>query len=87
MLYPFCAQVYQYVRDEIVITWPEAEGLRNNFCIRFYFAAKEKFGERASYYQTSYGLLPVLKAGVHVGKVTAVEIGEVKEDIAYPGDM
>lgn len=86
VLYPFCAQVYQYVGDEIVITWPEAEGLRDNYCIRFYFAVKAKFAERALYYQNSYGLLPVFKAGLHTGKVTAVEIGEVKKDIAYHGD-
>ncbi|HEY0652644.1 MAG TPA: adenylate/guanylate cyclase domain-containing protein [Chryseosolibacter sp.] len=86
VLYPFCAQVYQYVGDEIVITWPETEGLRNSFCIRFYFAVKAKFDERASYYQSNYGLLPMFKAGLHMGKVTAVEIGEVKKDIAYHGD-
>ena len=31
-------------------------------------------------------LLPHFKAGLHMGKVTAVEIGEVKRDIAYHGD-
>jgi adenylate cyclase len=86
VLYPFYAQVYQYVGDEIVIMWPQDEGLRNDFCIRFYFAVKAKFAERASYYQANYGLLPVFKAGLHMGKVTAVEIGEVKKDIAYHGD-
>jgi adenylate cyclase len=35
---------------------------------------------------TTYGLLPNFKAGVHTGTVTAVEIGEVKRDIAYHGD-
>ena len=34
----------------------------------------------------NYGILPEFKAGVHMGKVTAVEIGEIKKDIAYHGD-
>ena len=34
----------------------------------------------------NYGLLPEFKAGAHTGTVTAVEIGEVKRDIAYHGD-
>ena len=34
----------------------------------------------------NYGLVPAFKAGVHLGKVTAVEIGDIKRDIAYHGD-
>lgn len=30
--------------------------------------------------------MPVFKAGMHIGTVTAVEIGEIKRDIAYHGD-
>lgn len=86
VLYPFCAQVYQYVGDEIVVMWPESEGLRNHFCIRFYFACKNQFQHRAEYYIANYGFIPVFKAGLHMGKVTAVEIGEIKKDIAYHGD-
>jgi adenylate cyclase len=86
VLYPFCAQVYQYVGDEIVVTWPVGEGLRNHFCIKFYFACKNQFLLRAPHYVENYGCLPVFKAGMHMGKVTAVEIGEIKKDIAYHGD-
>ena len=86
VLLPFRAQVYQYVGDEIVVTWMENEGLKDNFCIHFYFACQKQFRDRAEYYRTNYGLLPSFKAGVHSGKVTAVEIGEVKRDIAYHGD-
>lgn len=86
VLYPFRAQVYQYVGDEIVVTWPEREGIKNHFCIRFYFACKRQFQDRADYYVTNYGFLPDFKAGAHTGTVTAVEIGEVKRDIAYHGD-
>ena len=86
MLLPFRAQVYQYVGDEIVVTWTEREGLKNLFCIGFYFACCTQFKKKTSYYMTNYGLLPDFKAGIHTGKVTAVEIGEVKKDIAYHGD-
>lgn len=86
VLFPFRAQVYQYVGDEIVVTWPVNEGLKNHTCIRFYFACKKQFQNRTEYYTKNYGLLPEFKAGVHMGKVTAVEIGEIKKDIAYHGD-
>ncbi len=86
VLYPFRAQVYQYVGDEIVLTWPEDEGLKNHFCLGFYFACRKQFHDRSSYYMTNYGFLPEFKAGIHTGTVAAVEIGEFKRDIAYHGD-
>jgi adenylate cyclase len=86
ILYQFRAQVYQYVGDEMVLTWPEYEGIKNHFCIEFFFACKRQFRHRSVYYMTTYGQVPEFKAGVHTGTVTAVEIGEVKRDIAYHGD-
>ncbi len=86
LLFLYEAQVYQYVGDEIVVTWTIRDGLRSHFCIRFYFACKRLIQNRADYYLETYGILPEFKAGVHMGKVTAVEIGEIKKDIAYHGD-
>jgi adenylate cyclase len=87
VLYPFYAQVYQYVGDEIVVMWPMSEGLNDRACIRFYFAVRKQFQNRSEHYETTYGLLPIFKAGLHMGNVTAVEIGEIKKDIAYHGDV
>ena len=86
VLYPFRAQVYQYVGDEIVVTWSEKEGIKNHYCIEFFFACKKQFEARTAYYMREYGLLPNFKAGAHTGTVTTVEIGEYKRDIAYHGD-
>jgi len=86
VLYLFRAQVYQYVGDEIVLTWPESEGIKNHFCIEFYFACKKQFQDRAAYYMSNYARIPHFKAGAHTGTVTTVEIGEYKRDLAYHGD-
>jgi len=86
ILLPFHAEVYQYVGDEIVVTWKEREGLEDFTCIRFFFACKKQFRDRAPYYEEHYGFLPEFKVGLHTGKVSAVEIGEIKRDIAYHGD-
>lgn len=82
----FRAEIYQYVGDEIVISWTISEGLKDLSCIAFYFACEAQFNKRASVYQSEFGTVPKFKAGVHLGKVTAVEIGEIKRDIAYHGD-
>lgn len=86
VIIPYYAEVYQYVGDEIVVMWPGAEGLRDHVCLHFFFAVKKRFDAREKHYISKYGFLPVFKAAVHMGKVTAVEIGEIKKDIAYHGD-
>ena len=86
VLLPFNAEVYQYVGDEIVVTWRIDEGLKDLSCVRFFFGCEYRFFERMDYYLSNYGVQPRFKAALHMGKVMAVEIGEVKRDIAYHGD-
>lgn len=81
------AEIYQYVGDEAVITWKLEDGLADDNCIHFYFAYKEQLLKRTKYYEKNYGLLPQFKAGINCGKVTVAEVGEVKTEIAYHGDV
>lgn len=80
------AEVYQYVGDEIVMSWPITEGLRKLACVHFFFACEKQFEDKAKYYLQNYGRVPQFKAGLHMGTVVAVEIGDIKRDIAYHGD-
>jgi adenylate cyclase len=80
------AEIYQYVGDEIVVSWPISEGLRGMACVEFFFSTQDQFNQRLDYYIENYGFVPQFKAGLHLGLVTAVEIGEIKREIAYHGD-
>jgi adenylate cyclase len=80
------AEIYQYVGDEIVVSWRIDETAKKTACVEFFFACQKQFETRGGYYLKKYGSIPVFKAGLHIGKVTAVEIGEMKRDIAYHGD-
>ena len=86
VLAKYNAQIYQYVGDEIVITWTIGEGLKDVSCVQFFFACEARFKERADHYDKQYGQVPQFKAGLHMGKVTVVEVGDIKRDIAYHGD-
>jgi adenylate cyclase len=55
-------------------------------CVEVYFDCRLIFMLRGSYYEEHYGFVPRFKAGLHRGLVTAVEVGEIKRDIAYHGD-
>ncbi|MFP2996715.1 adenylate/guanylate cyclase domain-containing protein [Spongiivirga sp. MCCC 1A20706] len=80
-------EIYQYVGDEIVITWTEEVGLSNNNCIECYFKIEDTIHKKRDRYLKSFGLVPEFKAGYHIGKVSAGQIGVLKKEIVYTGDV
>jgi len=80
------AEVYQYVGDEVVLTWSKDIGLYNNNCVNFFFTFIEKINSNKSLYEKSFGCLPEFKASLHLGKITVAEVGDIKREIAYHGD-
>ena len=80
-------EIYQYVGDEIVVSWKMDKGLNNANCLQCFFDVQVALRQRASYYQDTYGILPEFKAGLHYGHVMAGEIGLVKRDIVFSGDV
>ncbi|ANQ52824.2 adenylate/guanylate cyclase domain-containing protein [Flammeovirga sp. MY04] len=81
------ASVYQYVGDEIVLTWPIKKGIKKNRCIQILFDIQNSFEERREYFTKQFGSFPEFKAGVHSGKVAATQIGVIKREMAYHGDV
>jgi adenylate cyclase len=80
-------EVYQYIGDEIVISWKYEDGIKNNNCINCFFAMKEALKKRANRYNNTFGVAPTFKAGLHVGMVTTGEIGGLKKEIIFTGDV
>lgn len=81
------AEVYQYVGDEAVVTWTQKKGFKSNNCINLYFAFKAQLSKHHQYYTSKFGFQPVFKAGVHFGELMIAEVGTVKKEIAYHGDV
>lgn len=79
--------VYKYVGDEIIISWDYKTGLKNNNCLRCFFAIKKELNSKAENYKSRFGLAPGFKAGMHCGPVTTGEIGVLKKEIAFNGDV
>lgn len=80
------AEIYQYVGDEVVLTWDKETGLANSNCLRAYFDFKNTLKSRTEYYLAQYGIVPEFKAGLNIGKIIVAEVGEIKREIAYHGD-
>lgn len=80
-------EVYQYVGDEIVLSWSIDKGLRNNQCIECFFEVQRLLRKHKEYFEENFGIVPEFKAGLHYGNVMAGEIGVIKREIAYSGDV
>lgn len=78
--------VYQYVGDEVVVSWPKKKGLEGGAAVRCFFSIRKHLESRKTYYESVYGVQPVFKAGLHVGWVTVAEVGVLKREISYHGD-
>ena len=81
-------EIYQYVGDEIVVSWNVNLGSKNANSLHCFFAIQQLLLNKAFHYQKQYdGIVPEFKAGLHCGNVMAGEIGIVKRDIAFSGDV
>ena len=80
-------EVYQYVGDEVTITWKLNNGIENANCLRCFFDIIDVINENSDYYLKNYELVPEFKAGLHSGTVTAGEVGIFKKEIVYSGDV
>jgi len=79
-------KIYQYVGDEVVITWTKKDGLNKGNCINCFFHITALILLQEEKYLERYGLVPKFKAGYHFGKVITGEIGDIKKEIVFHGD-
>jgi adenylate cyclase len=79
-------EIYEYVDDTIVISWPPDKGINNVNCIRAYFDSKYKLKEEKSKYVERYGFSPKISAALHKGEVIRGELGDVKSAIVFFGE-
>jgi adenylate cyclase len=81
------AEIYQYVGDEVVLTWEVEHGLKNSNCLKTYFMFRESLMKNGENYLKNFGVQPEFKAGLHFGKVVSAQIGDLKREIVYNGDV
>lgn len=83
----YAAEIYQYVGDEAVLSWSYQKGLADNNCVALFFEFQNLLEQKAEYYQEKYGLVPEFKAGLHGGKLMVAEVGVIKKELAFHGDV
>jgi adenylate cyclase len=80
-------EIYQYVGDEVVVTWRRESGLRRANCVRCFFRILDALDRNAPRYQRDFGIVPRFRAGLHGGWVTGGELGDLRQQIVFVGDI
>ncbi len=80
-------EIHEYVGDEVVITWKMKVGLRNGNCLRCFFLIEDALNEMAGEFERRFSRQPRFRAGMHGGAVIAGELGDIKRDIVFVGDI
>ena len=83
----YYGEIYEYVDDTIVVSWPVKKGIKNANCIRAYFESVYTLTEEKIKYSKKFGFSPNLTAGLHIGMTIRGELGDVKSTIVYSGDV
>jgi len=81
------AEIYQYLGDEVILTWQVEHGLKNSNCLKTFFMFQESLLKNRDNYFKNFGVKPEFKAGLHFGKVVSAQIGDLKREIVYNGDV
>ena len=80
-------EVYQYIGDEVVISWSYVTGTADQNCMQCFFQMKKEIEKRKEYFEGKYGFFPQFRAGMHGGRVTVTWVGGKRKEIMYLGDV
>lgn len=84
-LIEYGGRIYQYVGDEIVVSWLyNKENMQKS--VKALVQARRNLNRQQKDFQKRFGFVPDFRVGVHVGIVTVGEIGVIKKDLAMSGD-
>ncbi len=84
---PWRGEIYQYVGDEVVVSWPMNTGTDQARCVQCFFAMLDTVEARRDEYVERYGVYPRFRGGMHGGTVVVTWVGEIKKEIVYHGDV
>jgi adenylate cyclase len=79
--------VYHYVGDALVVTWTVPRGRVDARPLACFFAIEAALASTAAGFVRDFGVTPRVHGAVHVGPVTAGEIGDTRRGIVFHGDV
>ena len=84
-LMQYHGRIYQYVGDEIVVSWMfNAKNAKH--CLDVLIEARKRIQQSGEDFRREFDIVPEFRVGIHIGEVTVGEIGTLKKDLAMSGD-
>lgn len=80
-------EIYQYVGDEMVVTWTVRHGRIGARPIACFFAIDHALSTASGMFDRDFGVVPAIRGALHAGAVVTGEVGESKRDIVFHGDV
>jgi len=80
-------EIYQYIGDEIVVTWTEAEGRLEARPLHCFFLMEAALRSLKDRFAGQFATEARLRAALHLGEVIAGEVGEQRRAIVFHGDV
>ena len=80
-------EVFDYVGDELIVTWRERGGAVDWRPLRCFMAMRGELARASDQLQREFGAAPRIRGSLHFGPVIIGEIGDVKRAIVFNGDV
>jgi adenylate cyclase len=79
-------EIYRYVGDSIIVSWPVARAIDDARIVRCIVAVSGRMEERRAAYEREFGVSPRGRAALHAGPIAIGEVGELRREITFLGD-
>ena len=79
-------EIYRYVGDEIIITWPLAKGAGDAAAIACLFVIEDALARGRAEYRRRFDSEPRLRCAMHAGPLIVGEMGDFRREIVMLGD-
>jgi adenylate cyclase len=83
----FGGEIDQYIGDEMIVTWPAVSGASDGRALRCFLAMREALAKASRSFERDFGHAPQVRGSLHFGPVLVGEIGDIRRDIVFHGDV
>lgn len=80
-------EIYKYVGDEAIISWKMKYAINKTNPLKCFFLFQDLIAKNSEKYNRLNGTVPEFKAGIHGGTVVTGEMGFIKKEITFLGDV
>ena len=79
--------IYRYVGDQMTVSWLMRKAFDPLICIQSIMRARDSLELKREHFIRHYGIMPSFKASLHCGPVIIGELGDVKSQLVFHGDV